>query len=324
MLSIIKPRGDIKSNWESANPILRMREWGIEWETTVGVGEVKIKIGDGITPWLTLDYVLVNDVTKKIVKTFATVTTENPELTEGSSMDVLWATVKKKFEFLNQKVTDISENGDIDLTEVDLPTFTDYTTDDTTMPDARTAINNITSNIKVPAFISNAKAALRGLITLGEMRSLLVNSGLTTESGKYFLDAAYGKTLADQISQLNSSTVLWSGTLTFEEDKTITLSDSLTNYKYIDIYAHDGGGDYPINTFEANKTSFCLRYFNMSNSLTNISITFDEMALVKISNTVLGINNDGWVRLRWSGEAGESAVKSITTADIKKIVGRNI
>lgn len=204
MLSIIKPRGDIKTNWEAANPILRMREWGIEWETTVGVGDVKIKIGDGVTPWSTLDYVLVNDVTKKIVKTFAEVTAENPELIEGSSMDVLWATVKNKFEFLNQKVTDISENGDIDLTEVTLPTFTDYATDDTTMPDARTAINNITSSIKVPAFISNAKAALRGLVTLGEMRSLLVNSGLTTETGKYFLDAAYGKTLADQISQLNS------------------------------------------------------------------------------------------------------------------------
>ena len=72
------------------------------------------------------------------------------------------------------------------------------------MPDARTAISNITSSIKVPAFISNAKAALRGLVTLGEMRSLLVNSGMTTEAGKYFLDAAYGKTLADQISQLNS------------------------------------------------------------------------------------------------------------------------
>ena len=130
MLTIIKPRGDIKSNWESANPTLRMREWGIEWETTVGVGEVKIKIGDGTTPWLNLDYVIVNDITKKIVRTFAEVTAENPELTEGSAIDVLWAVTKKKFEFLNQKVTDISENGDIDLMEVALPTFTDYATDD--------------------------------------------------------------------------------------------------------------------------------------------------------------------------------------------------
>lgn len=191
MLTIIKPRGDIKSNWESTNPTLRMREWGIEWETTVGVGEVKIKIGDGVTPWLTLDYVLVNDVTKKIVKTFAEVTVENPELAAGSSMDMLWAVAKKKFDFLNTAVvkingdidglntslTNVKENGDIDLTEVDVPSFTDYATDDTTIPDARTAISNITSSIKVPAFISNAKAALRGLVTLGEMRSLLVGEG---------------------------------------------------------------------------------------------------------------------------------------------------
>lgn len=206
MLSIIKPRGDIKSNWDSANPVLRMREWGVEWDTTVGVGDVKIKIGDGVTPWSALDYVIVSDVTKKIVKTFAEVTAENPELTENSAMDVLWATAKKKFEYLNNKVTDISENGDIDLTEVKLPTFTEYASGDTAIPDARTAINNIQANTKMPSFFSNAKAALKGLVTLGEMRSLLVNSGLTTETGKYFLDAAYGKTLADQISQLNSTT----------------------------------------------------------------------------------------------------------------------
>lgn len=231
MLTIIKPRGDIKSNWESANPTLRMREWGIEWETTVGVGEVKIKIGDGTTPWLNLDYVIVNDITKKIVRTFAEVTAENPELTEGSAIDVLWAVTKKKFEFLNQKVTDISENGDIDLTEVALPTFTDYATDDSAMPDARTAISNITSSIKVPAFISNAKAALRGLVTLGEMRSLLVNSGMTTEAGKYFLDAAYGKTLADQISQLNSQIQVCH--LILNTSLTNYLKDNLKNKHYL-------------------------------------------------------------------------------------------
>ena len=43
-----------------------------------------------------------------------------------------------------------------------------------------------------------------GLVTLGEMRGLLVNHGLCTEPGKFFLDAAYGKYLTDQITQLNS------------------------------------------------------------------------------------------------------------------------
>ena len=35
-------------------------------------------------------------------------------------------------------------------------------------------------------------------------KSMLINNGLTTEVGKYPLDAAYGKTLLDKITQLNS------------------------------------------------------------------------------------------------------------------------
>ena len=43
-----------------------------------------------------------------------------------------------------------------------------------------------------------------GLVTLGEMRALLVNNGLCTEPGKFFMDAAFGKTLQDQINEVNS------------------------------------------------------------------------------------------------------------------------
>ena len=108
MLSIIRPRGDIKSNWENNNPILNFREWGVEWETTVGVGEIKIKIGDGITPWNNLEYALINNITKKIVGSFASVAGENPELTEGSSIDVLWAVTKKKFDYFKNKIDAIN------------------------------------------------------------------------------------------------------------------------------------------------------------------------------------------------------------------------
>ncbi|MCI8661530.1 MAG: hypothetical protein HFG54_15025, partial [Lachnospiraceae bacterium] len=101
MFSIIKPRGDIKSNWESVNPVLRLREWGVEWKDTIGVGETKLKIGDGITHWNDLDYAITNDITKKVVKTFATIpeNQENPILLPGASLETLFGQVKRKFDY---------------------------------------------------------------------------------------------------------------------------------------------------------------------------------------------------------------------------------
>ena len=91
------------------------------------------------------------------------------------------------------------------------PEFEDYTADGAEVPDARTAISELTTKMSLFTFLGKVKAALMGLVTLGEMRALLVNNGLTTETGKYFLDAAFGKTLADKdtelaalIAQLNS------------------------------------------------------------------------------------------------------------------------
>lgn len=87
-----------------------------------------------------------------------------------------------------------------DISALQSPEFEDYTADGATVPDARAAISEMTSKMSMFTFLGKAKAALMGLVTLGEMRALLVNNGLTTESGKYFLDAAYGKTLADLIA----------------------------------------------------------------------------------------------------------------------------
>lgn len=109
-----------------------------------------------------------------------------------------------------------------DISALQSPEFEDYTADGATVPDARAAISEMTSKMSMFTFLGKAKAALMGLVTLGEMRALLVNNGLTTESGKYFLDAAYGKTLADliaanatSITKLNSdlSTKLTKGSL---------------------------------------------------------------------------------------------------------------
>lgn len=98
-----------------------------------------------------------------------------------------------------------------DISGLKNPEFEDFAADGSTPPDAKTAIAAITSKMSLFTYLSKVKAALMGLVTLGEMRSLLINNGLTTEAGKYFLDAAYGKTLADlvasnasAITQLNS------------------------------------------------------------------------------------------------------------------------
>lgn len=110
MFSIIKPRGDIKTNWESVNPVLRLREWGVEWEETVGTGDIKVKIGDGVKHWNELDYAIVNDVTKKIVKTFAEVNSDdnpNPILNPGESIDALFGKIKQKFEYATNFMTSL-------------------------------------------------------------------------------------------------------------------------------------------------------------------------------------------------------------------------
>ena len=46
----IKLRGDTAANWTSNNPVLALREPGVETDTA------KIKIGDGATPWTSLPY----------------------------------------------------------------------------------------------------------------------------------------------------------------------------------------------------------------------------------------------------------------------------
>lgn len=71
-----------------------------------------------------------------------------------------------------------------------------------------------------------------GLVTLGEIRGLLVNNGLCSEAGKFFLDAAYGKNLQDQLTKLNSDSFHYKGT--------ITTGDDLNNYKTIGCYRYNG------------------------------------------------------------------------------------
>lgn len=48
----VRPRGDTATNWASINPVLALRELGIETDTR------RIKVGDGTTAWNALPYYL--------------------------------------------------------------------------------------------------------------------------------------------------------------------------------------------------------------------------------------------------------------------------
>ena len=65
-----------------------------------------------------------------------------------------------------------------EIIDIEIPEFEDYSSEGVKVPDAREAIANIKSKTKLKVILSNVKAALMGLVTLGEMRGLLVNHGL--------------------------------------------------------------------------------------------------------------------------------------------------
>lgn len=125
-----------------------------------------------------------------------------PELEHGGSVKGILGGMKRWLETLKkEKVT--ADGGEAGET---MASFEDYT-GDTPAPSVETALANIRSKGKTGNILSNIKAALMGLVTLGEMRKYLVNNGLCTEPGKFFLDAAYGKTLMDEITRLNGEAV---------------------------------------------------------------------------------------------------------------------
>ncbi len=56
----IRPRAGTKAQWERANTVLGEREIGFEIpDDGVGSGQVRMKMGDGSTPWKNLNYAIV-------------------------------------------------------------------------------------------------------------------------------------------------------------------------------------------------------------------------------------------------------------------------
>lgn len=53
----VRPRRGSKSQWETINPVLVEGEMGIEYpDAGIASGNIKIKFGDGVTPWNNLPY----------------------------------------------------------------------------------------------------------------------------------------------------------------------------------------------------------------------------------------------------------------------------
>lgn len=122
-----------------------------------------------------------------------------------------------------------------DIYGLTYPEFEDYSAEGAEAPDARTAIEEIKSKKSIFGIMSNIKAALKGLVTLGEMKELLVNNGLCNIPGQYFLDAAFGKNLQDQVTDVNNNLLL-------AFDKGNLLNADLNNYKENGVYFYTYNG----------------------------------------------------------------------------------
>lgn len=208
------------------------------------------------------------------------------------------------------------------LDEVLAPEFEDYEPNEegstTILPDTTTALAGIKSKTKIADLFKNIKAFCKGCCTLG----MLVDNCVTNNSNLP-LAASQGKALMDLYTQLNSNVVLWSGNLTFEEDKVITLSDSISKYRYLDFYT-DLSGVKPIATFLSTNTYFEMQLLNTANNLTSLGLYYNEIRLNKLSDTKLQIHNDSWVELKLEGPTIAMKKEKSTVAYIYKIIGRKV
>ena len=66
----IRPRAGTKAQWEQSNMVLKEREIGYEIPNAgVGKGIVKMKMGDGVTPWNSLPYAIPDALTPSDIVT---------------------------------------------------------------------------------------------------------------------------------------------------------------------------------------------------------------------------------------------------------------
>lgn len=113
--TIIRLRSDISRNWLDANPVLAMGEPGFEVDT------LKLKIGDGISHWVNLDYVTSEQPVEEISNSIISVN-ELPEI--GNPSYFYKVNSEQKIYFWNE-----NENSFNLLNFAETPSFEDTNTD---------------------------------------------------------------------------------------------------------------------------------------------------------------------------------------------------
>lgn len=105
-------------------------------------------------------------------------------------------------------------------------------------------LEKVVSKMNPITFYKNFKAGMSFILHAGQ----LVNNGLCNEPGKYPLDAAFGKNLQDQLTQLNSNLTLLKfseiAKITSTSEETINTSEDITKFKALYIQFGKGAEDY--------------------------------------------------------------------------------
>lgn len=153
-----------------------------------------------------------------------------------------------------------------------------------------------------------------------------------TKADKITVEALDGRVdaLAAQFDATSIETVLFEGSA-IGTGTIINLSDSITSYDFLDIYAYKHGTT-DIRTIPATTSAeYYLRFTNISNNPTNDKgVQINEMLLQTTSETTVTIANE--VTWEWSGVSTANARASVVTpsdagtelARILKIVGRKL
>lgn len=103
----IRPRAGTASQWTTANPVLAEREIGFEFPAGgIGTGEIKAKMGDGVSHWNDLAYAILP---------MPTVENEESTSTDKSPSS---AYVKGKFDAIQSDLNEIQQNMTVKMKSV--------------------------------------------------------------------------------------------------------------------------------------------------------------------------------------------------------------
>ena len=155
MASIIQIRRDTASNWTTANPILALGEMGAETDTS------KIKIGDGVTAWASVPYLI--DAGDYLTATSTNTLTNKTITFAGNTLTGVAPTTTPTL--TGVKETKVAMGGnDIDLSAGNYFTYT--------LSGAQTlTVSNVASSGSVSAFVLE--------VTNGGSAALTFFSGVT-------------------------------------------------------------------------------------------------------------------------------------------------